>query len=89
MKMSALEASVKTADVDHGQRAREAEKAAQRIAGEHQYARALVLRYLELEDQHEALFPALAAAFKLTQQEVQRMQAAQQLRLLPISKAWI
>ena len=38
----------------------------------------LVLRYLELEDEHEALFPALASAFKLTQQEVQRIQHQQQ-----------
>ena len=44
----------------------------------HYYTRALMLRYLELEDQHEALFPALAAAFKLTQSEVQRITTAQQ-----------
>ena len=52
--------------------------ATRQLAQDYTYARALVLRYLELEDQHEALFPALAAAFKLTQQEVQRIQAGQQ-----------
>ena len=32
---------------------------------------------MELEGQHEALFPALASAFKLTRDEVGRIQAAQ------------
>ena len=41
------------------------------------YARTLVLRYMELEDQHEALFPAIATYFKFTQAEVARLRAAQ------------
>ena len=55
-----------------------ASSAADRSKQEYAYARALMLRYLELEDQHEALFPALATALKLTQHEVGRIQAAQQ-----------
>ena len=42
------------------------------------YMRTLVIRYMELESQHEALFPAIATCFKFTQDEVQRIQAAQQ-----------
>jgi hypothetical protein len=37
-----------------------------------------VLRFLELDSQREALFPAIAAAFRFTQQEVQRIQIAQE-----------
>ena len=77
-KMRSLEASLHVVD---GERSKEAalavKEAAKQLEG-HTYARALMLRYLELEDQHEALFPALASAFKLTQQEVQRIQLAQQ-----------
>lgn len=35
-------------------------------------------RYIELEDQHEALFPAIATTFQLTVAEVERIQQAQQ-----------
>ena len=56
---------------------RTAQSAAARQQQEWQYARALTIRYMELEDQHEALFPALASAFKLTANEVQRIVAAQ------------
>ena len=68
-------------EAQRGESAQAATKASSEAAKtqqEYTYARALVLRYLELEDQHEALFPALASAFKLTQQEVQRIQRAQQ-----------
>ena len=77
-KMRSLEASLHVVEGEHRQSARSAEKEAAKQHENYTYARALVLRYLELEDQHEALFPALASAFKLTQQEVQRIQLAQQ-----------
>ena len=70
-KFKSLEASILAADDRHAQGTRQ-------LSQDYAYARALVLRYLELEDEHEALFPALAATFKLTQIEVQRIQAAQQ-----------
>jgi hypothetical protein len=77
-KMQSLEASLHVVEGQHQQSARAAQSEAAKQQEDYQYARALVLRYLELEDQHEALFPALATAFKLTQQEVQRIQQAQQ-----------
>ena len=70
-KMQALERSLTVADDTHAQNTRQ-------LSQDYAYARALVLRYLELEDQHEELFPPLAAAFKLTQSEVQRIVSAQQ-----------
>jgi hypothetical protein len=77
-KMAALEASLAAADADHSKHARAKAAAEAKQQQDATYSRALVLRYLELEDQHEALFPALASAFKFTQQEVQRIQMAQQ-----------
>ena len=77
-KMASLEAALQAADVDHGARHRQAESDAAKQREDMKYARALVLRYLELEDQHEALFPALASAFQFTQQEVTRIQLSQQ-----------
>ena len=70
-KMKTLERSLSVADQKHEQNTKQ-------LKADYAYARALVLRYLELEDEHEALFPALAAAFKLTQLEVQRIVVAQQ-----------
>ncbi len=45
---------------------------------EWEYARALTIRYMELEGEHESLFPALAAAFELTAAEVKSITRAQQ-----------
>ena len=42
-----------------------------------EYVRTLVIRYMELESEHAALFPALATCFKLTREEVARIQSAQ------------
>ena len=77
MKMEAVTRSMKVVETENLNAARLAASAAQKVQQEHAYARSLVLRYLELEDQHEALFPALASAFKLTQEEVQRIRRSQ------------
>ena len=77
-KISAMEASLSAADADHNRVARAAQSEAAKQQQEFLYARALVLRFLELESQREALFPAIAAAFRFTQQEVQRIQIAQE-----------
>jgi len=77
-KIAAMEASLSAADADHNRVARAAQSEAAKQQEELAYARALVLRYLELESQHEALFPAIAAAFRFTQQEVQRIHLAQE-----------
>ena len=84
-KVSAMEASLSAADADHNRTARAARNEAEKQQHEMAYARALVLRYLELEGQHEALFPAIAAAFKFTEQEVQRIQVAQEAHQKEIS----
>ena len=47
-----------------------------KLKKESAYARALVLRYMELENEHESLFPALASAFKLTREEARRAAAS-------------
>jgi len=78
-KMRSLEACLAAVEGDHVQSAARAQKESERAQQDYVYARALVIRYLELEDQHEALFPALASAFKLTQHEVQRIQHQQQV----------
>lgn len=77
-KISAMEASLSAADADHNRVARAAQSEATKQQQEFAYARALVLRFLELDSQREALFPAIAAAFRFTQQEVQRIQIAQE-----------
>ena len=77
-KIASLTASLQVVEVNARDASRQAVNDAKQQQAEHAYARALVVRYLELEDQHEALFPALASAFKLTQDEVQRIQRSQQ-----------
>ena len=77
-KMAALEASLTAADAAHHRSTRVAKNEAAKQQEDLTYSRALVLRYLELESQHEALFPALASAFRFTPQEVQRIQRAQE-----------
>ena len=77
-KISAMEASLSAADADHNRVARAAQSEATKQQQEFAYARALVLRFLELDSQREALFPAIAAAFRFTHQEVQRIQIAQE-----------
>ena len=47
-------------------------------AQDHAYLRALILRYLEMESQHEALFPAIAMYFKFTEAEVDRLAKKQE-----------
>ena len=42
------------------------------------YLRALILRYLEMESQHEALFPAIATYFKFTEAEVNNLSRKQE-----------
>jgi len=57
------------------QKAKQAEaKHAQDLA----YLRTLILRYMELEDQHEAIFPVIATFFGFTEQEVAKLAQAQQ-----------
>mmetsp|Transcript_25933 Transcript_25933/g.54368 ORF Transcript_25933/g.54368 Transcript_25933/m.54368 type:complete len:816 (-) Transcript_25933:369-2816(-) len=61
---------------------REREEAAQRDASlsskDNEYIRTLVMRYIEREADHAALFPPIAAYFKFTRDEVARIRDAQQ-----------
>jgi hypothetical protein len=77
-KIASLTASLQVVETSAREASRTAAADAKQQLAERAYARALVVRYLELEDQHEALFPALASAFRLTQDEVQRIQRSQQ-----------
>ena len=52
---------------------------ASETAAKEQYLRTLVIRYLELEEEHEALFPALATCLQLTPEEVSRIHLAQHM----------
>jgi hypothetical protein len=54
---------------------------------ERAYMRALVVRYMELEWEHEALFPAMATFLKLSREEVGAIRSAQQ-RHAEASSLW-
>mmetsp|Transcript_14105 Transcript_14105/g.45506 ORF Transcript_14105/g.45506 Transcript_14105/m.45506 type:complete len:304 (-) Transcript_14105:151-1062(-) len=61
---------------------READAAVAQESGgwreERAYVRTLMIRYMELESEHEALFPAIATVLHLTRDEVARIRAAQE-----------
>lgn len=46
-----------------------------------------MIRYMELESEHEALFPAIATFFRLSREEVEKIRAAQQ-RHAEASSLW-
>ena len=78
MRLAAAEA--KLAELHKTQTEREAEsaKASSGWESERAYMRTLVIRYMELESEHEALFPAIATFFRFTKEEVARIRTAQQ-----------
>ena len=76
-KMSALQEAVDLLQREGRDASARAAREARSQAQQHEYVRTLVIRYMELESEHAALFPALATCFKLTREEVARIQSAQ------------
>uniref|UniRef100_A0A7S3BSM7 GRIP domain-containing protein n=1 Tax=Haptolina ericina TaxID=156174 RepID=A0A7S3BSM7_9EUKA len=78
MKIETLKSSLTVYEDEIKGKEKETLQQAQQSQQDYLYMRTLVIRYMELESQHEALFPALATCFKLTESEVRRIQTAQQ-----------
>lgn len=77
-KLASMQAALDVMQSEQRDDAKAVKELAAQHAQDQAYVRALVLRYLELEEQHEALFPAIATYFKFTQQEVEVITKGQQ-----------